>query len=132
MDTDYRVGLSRIQDTGQVQVRKHGRFGMDTDYRVGFRQDTGYRVGSGEETWQVWDRNRLQSRLKQDTVYGQVPGEKIWFGLGWIQTTGLDTGRRIGLDRIQIQCGKGSEYKEGPSIKQTSEPITLDPPSIKT
>ena len=31
MDTDYRVGLSKIQDTGWVQVRKHGRFWIDAD-----------------------------------------------------------------------------------------------------
>ena len=43
MDTDYRVGLGRIQDTGLVQVRKHGRLGMDTDCRVGLSriQNTG-------------------------------------------------------------------------------------------
>ena len=53
---------------------------MDTDYRVGL--------------------NRIQ-----DT--GQVPCEKILFGLGWIQTTGysvgLDIGRMVGLDRIQMK-----------------------------
>ena len=38
MDTYYRVCLGRIQDTGLVQVRKHGKFVANIEARCKLRR----------------------------------------------------------------------------------------------